>query len=434
MKTFAAALKKRGYDITYLDYAPGKTVCDHLEGIADELHYCDPTDFLLTKRLARLGDVKHVTYDTPMFLSPPEWLEEQFAGGKKPFMARFYENQRKRMGILVDAEGNPEGGRFSFDDENRKSMPKKGLDVPSDPTSRSTSYISEAKKYVAKTFPKAHGNLDNFHYPVSHTSAETWLENFFTERFALFGPYEDAISGRERVLFHSILTPMLNCGLLTPQQVIDDALSYAEENDVPLNSLEGFVRQIIGWREFMRGMYDKVGVASRNGNFFNFEDKPIPRAFYTGTTGIDPIDIAIQRALDHSYCHHIERLMLLGNFMLLCGYHPTRVYNWFMELFIDAYDWVMVPNVYGMSQFADGGTFTTKPYISGSNYVKKMSDYRAGDWCPAWDGLFWSFIKQHEEFFKGQYRLAMMARQLDKMPKEKLKTHLDNAEEFLANL
>ena len=297
MKTYAAALKKRGYDITYIDYASGKDVCDHLKGIADEFHYCDPTDFLLSKRLARLSDAKHVTYDTPMFLSPPEWLEGQFAGDKKPFMARFYENQRKRMDILVDAEGNPEGGRFSFDDENRKSMPKKGLDVPPDPTSRSTSYISEAKKYVEKTFPEAHGNLDNFHYPVSHASAQTWLEKFFTERFALFGPYEDAISGRERVLFHSILTPMLNCGLLTPQQVIEDALAYAQENDVPLNSLEGFVRQIIGWREFMRGMYDKVGVASRNSNFFNFEDKPIPKAFYTATTGIDPIDIAIQRTL-----------------------------------------------------------------------------------------------------------------------------------------
>jgi deoxyribodipyrimidine photolyase-related protein len=172
----------------------------------------------------------------------------------------------------------------------------------------------------------------------------------------------------------------------------------------------------------------------RNSNFWEFEDRPIPDAFYTGNTGLPPIDDAIKHALQTGYCHHIERLMLLGNIMQLCGFHPNRVYVWFMELFVDAYDWVMVPNVYGMSQFADGGIFTTKPYVSGSNYVRKMSDYPKGPWCEIWDGLFWSFIKKHETFFRSQYRLAMMARNLDRMAPETLAAHQHRANDFLEGL
>ena len=226
---------------------------------------------------------------------------------------------------------------------------------------------------------------------------------------------------------------MLNIGLLTPRQIIDATLDYAQQNEVPLNSLEGFVRQIIGWREFMRIMYTREGVSLRNGNFWGHE-RDMPKAFYTGDTGIDPVDHAIRSVLDHSYNHHIERLMILGNFMLLCRIHPDAVYRWFMEMYIDAYDWVMVPNVYAMSQFADGGSFTTKPYISGSNYIRKMSDFPNGDWCPVWDGLFWSFIDRNRDFFITQPRMAMMARQLDRMPSSKLQAHLEHAVGFLDGL
>jgi deoxyribodipyrimidine photolyase-related protein len=156
----------------------------------------------------------------------------------------------------------------------------------------------------------------------------------------------------------------------------------------------------------------------------------MPKAFYTGTTGIPPVDDTIRRVLDHGWCHHIERLMVLGNFMLLCRIHPDEVYRWFMELFVDAYDWVMVPNVYGMSQFADGGTFTTKPYLSGSNYVRKMSYYPKGEWCEVWDGLFWSFIGDYHEFFAGNPRLSVMARSWEKMAPGKKEAHRDAGEGF----
>lgn len=175
------------------------------------------------------------------------------------------------------------------------------------------------------------------------------------------------------------------------------------------------------------------GSYSRTQNFWKF-DRKIPASFYDGTTGISPIDTTIQKVLKTGYCHHIERLMILGNFMLLCEFDPNEVYRWFMELFIDAYDWVMVPNIYGMSQFADGGTFATKPYIGGSNYIKKMSNYPKADWQPIWDGLYWRFISVHRDFFSSNHRLSMMVSILNKMPAEKHQAHMANAENFLKTL
>lgn len=199
------------------------------------------------------------------------------------------------------------------------------------------------------------------------------------------------------------------------------------------NSTEGFIRQIIGWREFIRGMYRCKGSFSRTRNFWKSELK-IPQSFYDGSTGIEPIDKTIKKVLETGYCHHIERLMILGNFMLLCEFNPNEVYKWFMELFIDAYDWVMVPNVYGMCMFADGGTFATKPYIGGSNYIKKMSDYPNGDWQEMWDGMFWNFVIKHQEFFGANPRTAMLVNTLNKMSDEKREAHIENAKTFIENI
>lgn len=223
---------------------------------------------------------------------------------------------------------------------------------------------------------------------------------------------------------------MLNVGMLSPSEVITAALE--REDDIPLNSLEGFVRQIIGWREFVRLVYLRRGRIQRTRNFWSFQ-RPMPAAFYSGTTGIDPVDATIRRVLQTGYCHHIERLMVLGNFMLLCEIHPDAVYQWFMELFIDAYDWVMVPNVYGMSQFADGGLMTTKPYISGSSYLLRMSDYKKGPWCQVWDALYWRFINKHSGFFARNPRMSVMVRSLDRM-KSKIEAHCRIAEAFLERL
>jgi deoxyribodipyrimidine photolyase-related protein len=226
---------------------------------------------------------------------------------------------------------------------------------------------------------------------------------------------------------------MLNIGLITPKEVISACLYYANQYKVSINSTEGFVRQIIGWREFIRGVYEIKGNEERTTNFWGFKNK-IPASFYNGTTGIPPIDKTIQKILKTGYCHHIERLMVIGNFMMLCEFDPDEVYKWFMELFIDAYDWVMVPNVYGMSQFADGGLMATKPYISGSNYLMKMSNYKKGEWQNLWDGLFWRFMHTHRDFFLSNPRLGMLVRMYDKMPVEKQQNHLKNANHYLKKL
>ncbi|NBC30142.1 MAG: deoxyribodipyrimidine photolyase, partial [Spirochaetes bacterium] len=210
-------------------------------------------------------------------------------------------------------------------------------------------------------------------------------------------------------------------------------LEYGTNHNVALNSLEGFVRQILGWREFIRAAYECDGRVMRNGNFWE-HDRTLPEHFWRATTGIAPVDHVISTALAHGYTHHIERLMVMGNFMLLSRLHPTEVYRWFMGMYVDAYDWVMVPNVYGMSQFADGGSFATKPYISGANYLKKMSDFPRGDWEATWTALYWSFIATHNDFFRSNHRLAMMPRLLDRMKEATRSAHLERAREFLQGL
>lgn len=434
MKRWAEGKEK----LTYLELPeePGRTdllIDENLPDGVETLVCVDPVDHLITRRLKRLAKKKKLDLQllpSPMFLTPDDWMNEVMDGMKKPFMKTFYEAQRKRMNILLESDESPVGGKWSFDDENRKKLPKK-QPVPEPYSSTPHDEVAAAREWVGQRFPEALGSRENFPYPSSRREALNAMKLFFEERFELFGPYEDAISTKVRVMFHSVLTPALNIGLLTPAEVVEGALEAAGNNsDIPLNSLEGFIRQIIGWREFMRIIYLRHGTMERKENFWGFTRK-MPDCFYDDTTGIDPVDHAIHAILEDGYAHHIERLMVLGNFMLLCRIRPDDVYTWFMEMFIDAYDWVMVPNVYGMSQFADGGVFSTKPYLSGSNYIRKMSDFSKGDWCDTWDGLYWTFIEDHRDFFSSQYRLSMMTRMFDKMGDDKKKAHRDNARAFI---
>lgn len=439
LTAFAERLRAEGHRVRYgrCPAGSGHSIDlweEHVPAGVTSLHLAGLVDDLLERRLARFAagrNLKLQMVPTPQFLSPAEFLAEQFPPKRKPYMARFYQAQRGRLGLLLEKDGSPLGGQWSFDAENRRRLGR-GVQVPEPHWPKRSAVVHRAMAEIAEEFPDAPGGVEGFAYPVTHGEAETWLEDFLRCRFHAFGEYEDAISTRHRVLFHSVLTPSLNIGLLNPDRVIERAVAYAAEHEVPLNSLEGFVRQIIGWREFMRAMYARHGRAMRRGNFWGFTRR-MPAAFYEGTTGIEPVDQVIRAVKETAYCHHIERLMVLGNFLLLCRIHPDDVYRWFMEMFIDAYDWVMVPNVYGMSQFADGGLFTTKPYLSGSNYVRKMSDFPAGPWCEVWDGLFWSFIADHRDFFLKNPRLAMMARTCDKLG-PKLTRHRQKAEEFLAGL
>jgi deoxyribodipyrimidine photolyase-related protein len=439
MKYYQSQLEDQGYKVQYIDVDPKQSLETAFQKLNDNkierLNYTDTTDYLLERRMLRFGKeykLELQKHKSENFLLTPDEFQQQLGKGKKYFMAPFYIQQRKKFKMLLEDDGEPTGGRWSFDEDNRKKLPK-NIQLPVYKASPQNEFVKEAQNYVSQKFPNAYGSSDGFNYPTTHDEAKTALSDFLENRMQHFGEYEDAISKKESLLFHSVLTPALNIGLLTPKQIVDETLRLHVKKNFPLNSLEGFIRQIIGWREFMRGVYEFEGVRERTTNFFNF-DKKIPESFWKGETGIEPIDDTIKKVLTNAYCHHIERLMLLGNFMLLCEFDPDEVYRWFMELFIDAYDWVMVPNVYGMSQYADGGFITTKPYVSGSNYVIKMSDYKKGEWCAVWDALYWRFLFKHQDIFKNNHRMSMMVNLVNKMEKSKLTAHLKVAEDFLKNL
>ena len=235
---------------------------------------------------------------------------------------------------------------------------------------------------------------------------------------------------RSATVFHSLLSPCLNLGLLTPDAVIEKVLQHADT--APLQSLEGFVRQVIGWREFVRGVYREHGERQESTNFWQHE-RELTEAWYDGTTGIPPLDDTIQTAQRLGWTHHIPRLMVMGNLMTLCEIRPSSAHRWFMEMYVDSSEWVMGPNVYGMGIFSDGGVFATKPYICGSNYLLKMSDYGKGPWCDVVDGLYWRFIDKHRDFFAGNPRLALMPRALDRLAPERRSRIFSAAEQFLEN-
>jgi deoxyribodipyrimidine photolyase-related protein len=396
--------------------------------------YVRTDDDWLEKRIQQYASgMDAIVFDSPNFINTAAELHAYFDLKKKYFQTDFYVHQRKSRKILLQPDGKPEGDKWTFDTDNRSRFPS-DREPPKVIFPEKNQYWTEAKTYVTQHFGHHYGTVsDTFRYPTTFTESEAWLQAFLHQRFADFGAYEDAIVREQHILHHSVLTPMLNIGLLAPQQVLDAALDHAQRHGIPLNSLEGFVRQILGWREFIRAVYLREGSRQRTHNYWGFRRK-IPESFWTGTTGIAPIDNVVRKTLETGYCHHIERLMVLGNFMLLCEFDPDEVYRWFMELFVDAYDWVMVPNVYGMTQFADGGLMTTKPYISGSNYLMKMSDYEKGPWQTVWDGLFWRFMHVHRSFFLKNPRLGMLVKTFDKMDSSKKEAHLRAAEVFLGQL
>ena len=372
-------------------------------------------------------DIKCEVLNTPMFLDSRESFKN-FVGDKKFLLqANYYKKARKEMDILIENQ-KPVGGKWSFDDENRKKLPK-GYIIPKLPVIKERVDSDEISNFINTEFNDHPGNINNI-FPYSTEQALDWLDTFFEERFKDFGPYEDAIFMGEHFQLHSALSSSMNLGIITPQQIITKARDYAEANDIPLNSLEGFVRQIIGWREFIRGIYQNFSEKMIDANYWNHNRK-LSEAWYTGDTGIAPLDDAIKGALEFGYTHHINRLMVLASIMNMSRIHPSEIYKWFMEMFVDSSEWVMVPNVFGMGTFADGGIFATKPYISGSSYILRMSNFKKGDWCEIVDGLYWKFIEDNKEFFAKNPRLSLMIRALDKLDQERKLRIFKAAETFI---
>jgi len=441
MKIYANYLQKQGLSVQYVDYKKTDATLRTIAAKARHILYYDVVDHLLQARLDKLFKGKTSILETPAFLCSPDDLDNFLATRakvkRKYFHADFYRWQRVRMNVLMDKHGEFEGGKLSFDQENRQGVPKKGFPELKYHMTKSNAYIEEARAYVQSTFPDHLGNTEHFgHIAFSFEDAKAKLRNFLENRMFQFGNFEDAMDQSNPFLYHSLLSPALNIGIITPEQVVNAALDYYENNrtKIKINEIEGFIRQIIGWREYYRMVYMNLYDNLIQQNLLQHTNT-LSAAWYTGNLGIAPVDANIKVAFDYGYLHHIIRLMVVGQFMLLCNIHPDEMYRWFMEFAIDSYDWVMVPNVYGMVGYNDGGGTTTKPYISSSNYILKMSNFKAdGEWDLIWKSLFYRFIHQHETILKKNPRTSRMVWQLHKIKSEEFDKLMDVADRFLESI
>ena len=452
MRSHAEALRSQGCDVHYesLDEQDNAEQTTKYEAklkrfVAgkgfERLIIFEVADKFFEERIEAFADaqgLRLVTLASPMFLTPRETFAEYLEDADhKPHMADFYRDQRRRLNLLVDKRGKPDGGRWSFDGQNRETLPEM-VPVPETAWATPTEHVEAVKKVVAARFADHPGDASNFWLPTTRRQALGWLRDFLRDRFRDFGPYEDALSNRDPVLFHSALSPVMNLGLITPAEVIERAVEHAAASeasggDIPFNSLEGFVRQIIGWREFIHGIYRHYSEEQDQRNAWNHH-RSFRGCWWDGTTGLPPLDDAIRKAVKLGWTHHIERLMVLGNLMNLCEIEPRQVHDWFMCMYVDSSDWVMGPNVYGMGLVSDGGIFATKPYSAGSNYLRKMGDAttaQKGEWCDVVDGLYWRFVDRQRDFFAGNPRLAVMPGTLDKMKPERRSMIFEKAERFL---
>ena len=465
MRAFAERLRQQGYRVHYCELAESeqRPFWQRLERELDAATSSHPGD----ARVLRLSEVPDRGFQRAVerfcaergvgleILPSPAFLESEaesrawFAGRRRPFMKTFYERQRRRLELLLDADGGPIGGRWSYDSENRRRLPK-GYREPPLPAVAVSPEDGAVRAQIERFFASNPGSLGPLFIPWDQPGADAWLEVFLAERLAGFGPYEDALSVRHDTLHHSLLSPLLNIGLLTPQRVVERTLALAERRGLaldppvgeaagehgtatgplPIASLEGFLRQVIGWREFVRGIDLVHGEVQANANHWNHQRRLAP-CWEDGSTGLPPLDRAIERVNRLAYNHHIERLMVISCLMLLREIHPREAHRWFMERYLDSYEWVMGPNVYGMGLMSDGGIFATKPYLCGSNYILKMGEDRRGAWCEIWDGLYWRFIARHRSFFARNPRLAMAVRTLDRLDSQRRQALEAAAETFL---
>ncbi|MEL7502043.1 MAG: cryptochrome/photolyase family protein [Cyanobacteria bacterium J06554_6] len=425
MRHFADELREAGWPVTYeiaSDFiTPLKTWIQN-EGITD-LRLMTPADRPFTRFLKSLDLPCELTLlPNTHFLWSTEDFEDWASRRKSLLMESFYREGRKRFDVLV-ADDKPEGGQWNFDKENRK-PPKGQLNTPEplwfEPDKITQTVIEQVEAADWPTF----GDGGQFGWAVTRAQALQVLENFITVRLNTFGPYQDAMVTGEDTMWHALLSPYLNIGLLHPLEVIEAVEAAYHTQNLPLNSVEGFVRQVLGWREYMRGIYNHVDDHYPTRNWFE-HSQPLPDFFWTAETDMNCLHQTLDQLKRTGYAHHIQRLMLLSNFALIAGLSPQAVEDWFHAAFIDAYDWVMQTNVIGMGLFADGGVLATKPYAASANYVNRMSDYCKGcrynpkartgpDACP-FNFFYWDFLSRHRDKLQTQGRMNFILKNLDRM-------------------
>jgi deoxyribodipyrimidine photolyase-related protein len=438
MRSYADELREAGYDVHYelLDVSDSRSftekLIEHMRARADScLKHFEIEDKAVECCVIQAAKDHHIDRQelpSPMFTCTRAEFAEFMADNDSPRMAEFYKSRRRQLSILVDDNEEPVQGRWSFDADNRQRLPK-SIMPPAIEWPDPVGHVAEVIEIVEENFASHPGCAGDFQWPTTRLQAQNLLNDFIRLRLKDFGPYEDAMTTRSATVFHSLLSPYLNIGLLTPAETVAQVLEKSD--GAPMQSLEGFIRQVIGWREFVRGIYQHCSDRQDSSNFWS-HNRELTAGWYEAATGIPPLDDAIETASTLGWTHHIPRLMVLGNLMTLCEIRPQAAHRWFMEMFIDSSEWVMGPNVYGMGLFSDGGIFATKPYICGSNYLLRMSDYSKGPWCDTVDGLYWRFIDKHREFFSGNPRLALMPRALDRLDPDRRQRIFAAAEKFLA--
>lgn len=380
---------------------------------------------------------------TRQFLVPREEFIAWAQGKKSLLMETHYRRVRAEFGFLMQPDGQPVGGRWNFDEDNRKTFRdwvKAGRPKAEVTPEKPDKITHEVIALVAKGFADHPGTAEDFWLPVDRAGALRWLDKFIATRLSGFGPWEDLMVEGDDLLFHSVISPLINLGLLTPRECIERAIAAYDKKKAPLASVEGFVRQIAGWREFINGVYWLKMPEYEKVNGLDAQ-RPLPEFFYTGKTDLNCLRQCIGQVLGTGFNHHIQRLMVLGNFLLLAGVKPQEALRWYLEMYVDAHDWVMAANVLGMVLHADGGFMATKPYAAGSGYISRMSNYCEGcrykpavktgaEACP-FNYLYWDFYARHEKRFARNPRVGMALKTLAKKSPAERKAIGESAREFL---
>jgi deoxyribodipyrimidine photolyase-related protein len=408
MKKYYDNLKK-SYNIKYINF---DQVNNKFYKELKEITIYDPYDNILLDKLNKIIKV-NILENIQFLLNNKEIheIQKELFPNKKYRHDVFYKYMRIKHDILINNK-KPVGDKWSFDSENRIKLPK-NIDVPDIPKIKKNKYIIEAIKYINTNFKNNYGELENFIYPIDHKSSLLWLNNFLEERLSNFGKYEDAVSTDYDFIFHSVLSPMMNIGLLQDKTVVDISYAFYLKNKkkIQISSFEGFIRQIIGWRQYVYFLYILEGDKMRKTNLLDHHNKLNDK--WWNNIEMPPIDFLIEKIKKYAYVHHIERLMFLSNWLLLNQTHPNEVYRIFMEWTIDAYDWAMVPNVYGMGQSASD-IMMTRLYFSSSNYILKMSNFKKDNWTIIWDAVYYNFIDKHKKLLSSNYATAMQVKHYTK--------------------
>ncbi|HKK38681.1 MAG TPA: cryptochrome/photolyase family protein [Cryomorphaceae bacterium] len=454
MRDFGSWLEERGFEVIYvrLDDQENKgSIADNVKHFVTKEKcsswaYQLPDEYRLDKALKTLKDTLDLpcrVFDTEHFLSGRDDLANFFKGKKTYLMESFYRKMRKKYDILMDGE-NPVDGKWNFDKQNRKSLPADHRVIEPKTYSKEVKEITEMlEEQGVKTFGRI--DAENFIWPVTRREGLSMLRFFIDECLVNFGDYQDAMRQDEWSVYHSRISFLMNSKIVSPKEVIERVEEAWRENrkEVPIAAVEGFIRQILGWREYMRGVYWAKMPGYARSNYFRHQRK-IPEWYWTGETKMNCLSQSINQSLDYAYAHHIQRLMVTGNFALLAGIHPDEVDAWYLGIYIDAIEWVEITNTRGMSQFADGGIVGTKPYVSSANYIDKMSDYckgchyskskKTGEKACPFNSLYWDFYERHRDKLESNRRIGFVYPTLDKMNSKKREELFKQANEYLQNL